>query len=528
MKPVLRDYQEQGAEGIRAAWRNKQRRVLTVMPTGAGKTVLGAYMVGGTHEKGKRVLWLTDREELADQASEAFNLAGVPHSYIMAGCEPDRFGSAWVGTIQSFLARVKRGKWVPDRIDLGVLDEAHRAESDTCQQVLGLFPDAYWVGLTATPMRGDGRGLGNTFQAQVTPITTLALMDRGLLVRPRYFIPSEMDFTRVHGRGADFSPADLAILADSNPQLVGDVVENFARICPNRRAVAFPLTIAHSIGLRDAFNAVGISAVHVDGKMPKPQRRELMAAFRSGEAQILTSVNIAIEGLDVPDVSAVILARPTKSLRIFVQAVGRGLRSFPGQSDCVVLDHAGLLMRFGPAEDFVPPELNDNAGQQTQGSAPTVKKEPTKYVCEAEGCCAVLIATNICPECAHVHQFEGTPEPLMVVPGQLEELTEEGRRKAAYDLAEKQRWYAGLMGYCLARSGKTGRAFYLFQEKFKEKPGPWADTAKPAQPSQQVIAFVKSRDIAYARAQQAVQGHGPNRGWKTVKAAPAVYAGGDD
>ncbi len=164
----LRDYQHAGINGAREHFRAARRRVLIVMPTGGGKTLTAADMVGGVYRKGKRTLWLTDRSELAEQASDAFDAAGVPHSYIMRDTDPDRFGRAWVGTIQSFLARARRGKWVPDRVDLLVLDEAHRTESETWQAVLDLFPGAYVVGLTATPMRGDGRGLGNSYQAQIT------------------------------------------------------------------------------------------------------------------------------------------------------------------------------------------------------------------------------------------------------------------------------------------------------------------------------------------------------------------------
>lgn len=271
----------------------------------------------------------------------------------------------------------------PEHIRLICLDEAHRSESTTYQKLLALYPNAGVVGLTATPVRGDGKGLGRTFSALVQPITTRALMERGYLVPPRYFIPSELDLIAAReGRRGDFTQAELDAIADSNPQLIGDVVETFARVCPERRAVAFPCNIRHSLALRDAFNSVGIPAVHIDGHTPREERRDLMAAFRAGEYQILTSVNIAIEGLDVPDVSAVILARPTRSERIWIQAVGRGLRTSSGKADCIVLDHAGVMLSLGPAEDYQDWTLGADRGQTTTPRKPRKKRDRKEITCE--------------------------------------------------------------------------------------------------------------------------------------------------
>lgn len=514
---TLRPYQEAAITGVQAEFARGRKRTLLCMPTGAGKTLTAAEMLGRSYRKGKTMLWLTDRGELAEQASEAFNRAGVPHSHIMAGQTADRFSRAFVGTIQSFLAWRKEGrdgtqrKWTPDKVDFVIIDECHRAASDSFQQMLAEYPDAFVLGLTATPMRGDGKGLGNTFHGMVAPITLRDLLDMGVLVPARYFIPSASDYTTLQRlKAGDFSSAELSQWADANPQLVGDVVENFARVCPERRFVAFPPDIKTSVALRDRFNAAGISCCHIDGKTPRAERAELMAAFRAGEYQGLTSVNIAIEGLDVPDVNAVIMARPTKSERIWVQAVGRGLRSHPGKTDCVVLDHGGVLMQFGPAEEFVPPELHTKKGKHNEGQEKK-KRKPTQYLCEgedAEGnrCPAVLIGTNICPECGHEHHFEAIPEEPTVIPGQLEELTAEGREKHIYDLELKKRWYAMFLGYCHNRGKSPGLAYHLHLAKFDEKPlWAWRDSVKPLAPDAEVLAFVKYRQIAYAKSLQKQQ-----------------------
>lgn len=854
----LRDYQERGIEGLRDAFRAKHRAALLVLPTGGGKTACGAEMILGADRKLGRTLWLVDRGELVEQASEAFDRAGVPHSLILPGERVDRFGRAYIGTVQSYLARHRAQKFVPENISLLVIDEAHRTETESYQQVLDLNPAARVVGLTATPIRGDGRGLGNTYGDMVCPVSIAELMAQGYLVPPRYFVPSEMDFSSVSRRRGEFSTADMEALEAGNPQLIGDIVETFTRLCPDRRAVAFPLTIKHSIGLRDAFNTAGIPACHIDGHMKRPERRALMSAFRSGEYQVLTSVNIAIEGLDVPDVSCVIMARPTKSQRIWIQCldseteiltpagwarigeiqegqqvygfdrltqaiqsvpalatyrrplgveekmvgvvaphldirvtdghrmvyksrnktskfwnvktagellgrketfyipvagmqdvapapfsdaamkfvglflsdgtldggtisiaqsleqpqwmhdqimqildetgygyrkvvirrtgdhshyapvvhykicknkpkkgrvgtgwkevegfvtkakgltpvyeslsrdqvlclmegvwlgdgtkfqgkgwvkqtqtitfgahhetaaalqsllvrrgiranlmiqerkpsawnatplpqavlhyhpnkvkaivgtasatngstpwqilphvegeevwcvenelstlitrrngkvaimgncVGRGLRSFPAKSDCYVLDHAGVTLQFGPAEDHAPWELHRKPGQQKRGSALPEPRDPKEISCEQ--CKAVFFSERICPMCGHEHEFERAPREIEVVPGSLEELTREGRKKLEHSQEEKKIWWAGLQWHVNVKGWKAGAAYRMYVEKFGVGPGSWQSAVHAAPPSPEVLAWLRSRQIAYAKKKSKEQG----------------------
>ncbi|GGI86942.1 DEAD/DEAH box helicase [Deinococcus wulumuqiensis] len=513
---TLRPYQEAAINGVQAEFKRGRKQVMLSMPTGAGKTLTASEMLGRSHAKGKTMLWLTDREELADQASDAFDRVGIPHSYIMAGESADRLGRAFVGTIQSFLAWRRKDatgesrKWTPEKVDFIVIDEAHRTQSRSFQLMLAEYPDAFVLGLSATPMRGDGQGLGKTYRSLVVPVTMRELLDEGVLVTPRYFVPPQAEYTKLQRiKTGDFSSAELSAWAEANPQLVGDAVENFARICPSDRFLAFPPDIKTSLALRDRMNAAGFSCIHIDGNTPKPERRRLMQAFRDGEYQGMTSVNIAIEGLDVPDVVTAINMRPTKSERIWVQMVGRVLRSAPGKTFGRILDHAGGLAMFGPAEDFVPPELHSKEGKKSEGSKSRKKPKDEKkqFPCEGllptgDACCAVLIGTHVCPECGHEHHFEQAPDHASFIPGELEELTAEGQQQHAYDLNERKRWYAEFLGYCQNRGKSPGAAYYLYLEKFKEKP-PYAwREFNPKAPSSEVLAYCKSRAIAYAKGMQ--------------------------
>lgn len=493
----LRDYQERAIEGIRGAFRAKHRAALLVMPTGAGKTITAASMLRRAVARGTQTLWVADRRELVEQASEAFAAMGVRHGLVMPGEAPEEDEMLLVGTLQSFLARYRRGAFQPQHIRMICIDEAHRSESCTVQELLSLYPQARVVGLTATPTRGDGKGLGNTFGAMCQPTTIRTLMAEGRLIPPRYHVPSELDLMGLQKRKGEYNQKELDLIAENNPQLVGDVVSNFARICPDRRAVAFPCNIKHSIALRDAFNAAGIPAVHIDGTTPTVERKARMADFRAGVYQILTSVNIAIEGLDVPDVSCVIFARPTKSVRLWVQGVGRGLRAYPGQTDCVVLDHSGTTLSLGPAEDF--DEWTLEYGEGKEGSSGSRKKEPRdprEITCEE--CHVIFYSAQVCPACGHVHVRERGPRDVAYAPGDLLELTPEGRKELKRQESEKQAWWAGLQWHVNVKGYKPGAAYRMYIEKWGVPPGPWQDRIPAAPPTPETRAWIDEKRRAYA------------------------------
>lgn len=509
----LREYQERAKEGIRAAFRAGHRAALLVMPTGAGKTITAASMLSLAVAKGTQTLWVADRRELVEQASEAFTALGVGHGLIMPGEAPAEDEMLLVGTLQSFLARHRRGIFQPEHIKMICLDEAHRSESRTIQELLALYPNARVVGLTATPIRGDGKGLGNTFGAMCQPTTIKALLAENRLIPPRYHVPSELDLMGLQKRKGEYNQKELDLIAENNPQLVGDVVSNFARICPERRAVAFPCNIKHSIALRDAFNVAGIPAVHIDGATPTVERKARMADFRAGVYQVLTSVNIAIEGLDVPDVSCVIFARPTKSVRLWVQGVGRGLRAYPGQTECIVLDHAGTTLSLGPAEDFDEWILEDGQGKEASGGSR--KKEPRApkdITCEE--CAAVFYGSKVCPACGHVHIHERAPRDVGHVSGDLQELTPEGRVELKRQERDKQIWWAGLQWHVAAKGYKPGAAYRMYIEKWAVPPGSWQNDIPPSPPSAEVRAWLDAKRRAYAEKMR--RENGPQR----VRVAP--------
>ncbi len=473
------EYQERAIHGVRGEYRAGRKSALLVMPTGGGKTRTAAKMVKAAADKGTPTLWLADRIELVEQASETFTALGIRHGLIGEGAHEDDL--VLLGTIQTLTRRYQAGRFRPPRVKFMVWDEAHRGRSQTYMEVRDIYPDAHLLGLTATPFRSDGRGLGEMFDSMVTPVTTRALLDAGVLVPPRYYTPDPVSF-----------------LTDdpSSPKLVGGVVEHFTRLCPERSAVYFAQDVQHSLSLRNAFNAVGIPACHIDGKTPRDERRELMKAFRAGEYQHLCNYGVAIEGLDVPHVSAVGFARSTDSLRIWIQGVGRGLRSDKGKSDAVIFDHSGCLHKFGAAEDHGGwPLLIDEGKKVYSLPRKVTPKEAKEMTCEE--CAAAMIGTRTCPECGHEHVYERSPRDVEVREGELEELTAEGRKKLEYSQEEKKRWWAELQW--AGKSKTKGWAWHKYRAKFGVGPGNWQNDVKPRPPGSEVMAFVQAQNIAYAK-----------------------------
>lgn len=481
------EYQALAQRSIRREYAAGKKAAMLCMPTGAGKTMTGARMVRAAEQKGTPTLWLADRVELVEQASATFDRLGIRHGLI--GDTADENDLILLGTIQTFTRRYEEGRFVPPSIRFMVWDEAHRGRSQTYESVRRIYPTAHLLGLSATPFRSDGRGLGDMFEAMVTPVTARDLLDAGVLVPPEYYAPDPLAF----------------IAGDvESPKLIGNVVEHFARVSPERAAVYFAHNVQHSLSLRNAFSGVGITACHIDGQTPREERKALMDAFRAGEYQVLCNYGVAIEGLDVPHVSAVGLARKTDSLRIFIQAVGRGLRADEGKHNCLIHDHAGLVHKFGPAEGHGPWELTGGEGGKVY-SAPRkpTAKEIKELTCEE--CAAVMIGTRTCPACGHVHVFERAAREVDVGEGELEHLTAEGRKKLEHSQEEKKVWWAGLQWYVAGKGWKPGAAYRMYAEKFGVGPGNWQNGTDPAPPTPELLAWIRHRNIAFAKRREKEQ-----------------------
>lgn len=328
---VLRDYQSTALDSLRTALarllgEKKRAAALLVAPTGSGKTTVAAAMIRGAVAKGLGTLFLAHRRELIDQCSERLDGAGVDHGVIQATHPRELPGlSVQVASVQTL---VKRELQKPP--SLIIIDEAHRARAKTYGKILDRFPDAVIVGLTATPIRTDGRGLGELFNDMVEAETPAGLIRRGFLVPYDGFAYESAslnkELERVQKRGADYDAGELGAVMGAG-KLVGNVVEQWCEHAENRRTVVFAVNIEHSLRLVERFRAAGVLAEHVDGETPVRERAAILKRLRLGDTRVVCNVGIITEGFDLPALEVCVLARPTLSLAIFLQQVGRVLRT---------------------------------------------------------------------------------------------------------------------------------------------------------------------------------------------------------
>jgi superfamily II DNA or RNA helicase len=352
MKSItLRDYQQRAVDDLRAAYRSGARRPLFVLPTGGGKTFVFSWITGQAVARGGRVLILVHRAELLSQASASLTALGITHGCVSPRHPWQPIHPVQVASVQTLVRRFKRfasAQWAPTLI---VVDEAHHATAGSWRRVLEHWPDARALGVTATPVRMDGAGLSGAFDRLVEGPQIADLIDAGHLVETRVYAPPMVaDLSGVRTSRGDFARGQAAERMD-RPTITGDAVTHYARICPGQPAIAFCVSVAHAEHVAAQFSSAGWRAASLDGSMDDATRRRRIADLGAGRLQVLTSCDIISEGTDIPVVSAAILLRPTQSLGLYLQQVGRVLRTAPGKPHAYVIDHAGNVQRHGLPDD---------------------------------------------------------------------------------------------------------------------------------------------------------------------------------
>lgn len=414
----LRDYQQQCIEGVRNAYRAGKRSPLLVSPTGSGKTVMFAFISNGTSAKGHRVLILVHRSELVDQVCKTLHAFGVGHGIIAAGRTPDLSHRVQVASVQTLVRRLNIFK--PDLI---VMDEAHHGTAGSWKKVVEGNPQARVLGVTATPERLDGRGLGETFDEMVMGPEVADLIDGGHLCRMSYYAPPMVaNLSGVAIKRGDFDAKQAAQEMDKSA-IIGDAVEHYARICKGAPSVAFCASIKHAQHVAGQFNAAGFKAATIDGTLDRDERRDVVKALGDGRLNVLTSCEIINEGFDLPIVTGAILLRPTMSLGLHLQQIGRVLRPAPGKDRAIILDHVGNLARHGFAEDSREWTL-EGKKKSKRGKKDDEPALPVRQCTECYCCHPPLPA---CPECGHVYELKG--RELKVIEGDLVEIDVEAMRR---------------------------------------------------------------------------------------------------
>jgi len=372
----LRPYQDRAIDDLRHAYRAGSCAPLLCLPTGGGKTVIFTAIAQATAAKGLNVLILVHRRELLRQASAKLRDVGLQHGTIAAGL-PFTSDQVQVASVQTLVRRLSRIDWQPSLI---IIDEAHHAVAGSWERVLSHWPNAYRLGVSATPCRLDGRGLGNAFDTLVLGPSVADLTRFKYLAEARIYAPPVIaDLGTLHTRAGDYATDEAADAMD-RPTVTGDAVDHYQKHAAGQPAIAFCCNTKHAASVAAQFQAAGINAATLLGTNKPEERDQLVANLASGRLQVLVAVDVVSEGFDCPGASVAILLRPTKSESLYLQQVGRVLRPKPDGSKALILDHVGNVMRHGFPDDARTWSLADGLRRaKATSAAPTVRTCPSCY-----------------------------------------------------------------------------------------------------------------------------------------------------
>jgi DNA repair protein RadD len=495
----LRAYQGQVIAAFYREVADGKKRIMLVAPTGSGKTVIGAAIIGAARAAYRKVVVLAHRREIITQTSGKLHGAEIMHGIVQAGFSPRPLEAVQVASVQTLHARaVRTDKMEMPPADLLIIDEAHHCPATTYRKIIDAYPGATLLGLTATPCRGDGRGLGGIFETIIECPQVAALIEQKFLVPTRCYAPTTPDLTGVRTQAGDYVERQLADRMD-RPKLIGDVVTHWHKYGERRKTVCFAVNVAHSVHIRDEFIKSGVRAEHIDGSTPKAERDATLQRLASGEIDLVTNCMVLTEGWDMPEVGCIILARPTKKMGLYRQMIGRGLRPAPGKVDAIIIDHSGAVFRHGFAEDHVEWTLDPDERAESAVHTARCEYGSKSRILECTQCGTLRVGGQPCPHCGFLPA--PPPRPVPILDGDLG-LVENGRAKPSeYNLYE---WHAMLTHIAQERGYKPGWASVNFKEKF----GRWPPTrtTMPMPPSVEVTRWVRSRMIAYAKAKQAAGG----------------------
>ena len=391
---ILRDYQLELKNAIYNSWNAKNRNVLAVLPTGGGKSVIVSDIVLDYHNIGQRCAVIAHRNELVTQMSSHIARRGLTHRIIGSGhtiaqttrSHREEFGKSFINPsaetavvgVDTLMSRKDDLESWARQIDCWVIDECHhitgneRIEPNKWGRAVQMFKNARGLGVTATPSREDGQGLGvkfdGVFDSLVSGPTTRYLIETGSLSDYEIVCPaSDLKTDEIKlSKNGDWSNSALR-KASKNSKIVGDVVQNYIKYALNRRAIVFATDIETSAEIATQFNEAGIRAASLNGKSPLAYREQTIKNFASGKIQVLINVDLFDEGFDVPVCDVIIMARPTASLGKYLQMIGRCLRPLKGKT-ALIIDHVSNVIRHGlPDKDrFWTLERRDKRAKQVR------------------------------------------------------------------------------------------------------------------------------------------------------------------
>jgi superfamily II DNA or RNA helicase len=330
------------------------------MPTGTGKTNVFCELIRNHRNKftGKRIVVLTHKRELVDQTKQRLKQFGIVPGVILAGYPESPTHQVQVATVQSLIKRKNKIDYIKS-VSLIIIDEAHHTPSKTYRELLKFYSSekTHLLGVTATPRRSDGQGFGDIFQVLIQSWQIKKFIDVGYLAdvvhqktATYYDLQKKLKNIIIDPLTKDYDENELAALMCMNSQMT-DAVKSYIRYRGNRKkSIVFAVNIEHSKALTQRFIESDINAAHVDGMTDPVTRNNILADFKSGVISVLCNVGIITEGFDCPDAEIVQLVRPTKSITLYLQQIGRILRPKPDGNHALILDSASCYDEFGSAK----------------------------------------------------------------------------------------------------------------------------------------------------------------------------------
>ena len=433
----LRPYQEDLVNSVRECWKHGLKSPCITLPCGGGKSVIIAEIARRTAGNNRQVLFLVHRQELCQQIDKTFRKMGVNMEF----CE-----IYMVQTASRYLNRIRDPTLI-------ITDECHHSLATTYRRIYNHFPNAFRLGVTATPARLDGSGLGAVYDKLIIGPSAKWLIDSKFLSPYEYYGPSIVDLTGIKTVHGDYNAQDIEDKM-LKKGVFGDVISSYRKLANGIKTICYCATVKHSQFMSEQFREAGISAVHIDGSTPSDTRDRIINKFRTGEISMLCNVDLISEGFDVPDCGAVIMLRPTKSLTLYIQQAMRCMRYRAGKT-AVIIDHVGNYARHGMPDD--DREWSLEGKKKTKGKKEDVEGIPLRT---CPKCFAVMpSACKTCRECGY--EFEEQESEIKEYNAQIERIEGFTINYSTWrDCTSMQE----LQEYAKSHGYKSGWAYYKAKE----------------------------------------------------------------
>lgn len=446
----LRPYQTEILNTAREDMKKGIKNILIQSPTGSGKTLLTAHMLKTASGKGVSSIFIVHRRELVKQSTRSFSNVGVEHGIIAAGFKPNPSPLVQIASVGSLPRRLH----LIGAPKLVIWDECHHTASKTWAALHAQFPDAFHIGLSATPQRLDGKGLGKWFSKIIHGPSVRWLIENEFLAKYKLFAPPGISTEGIKNVMGEFDTHQLLERVDI-PVITGDAVREYTKLINGKRAVVFCISVGHSKRVAAAFILAGISAAHVDGDTPKKERDAILQKFEDGEIKVLSNVALFGEGLDIPAIEAVIDLSPTQSLTNWLQRCGRALR--PGKEFAYIIDHAGNFKKLGLPDD----EREWNLKDRPKGAS---REQPEDRTKSCDNCFAVIYsAARFCAHCGFIFKIDG--REAQFVEGTLAEVNPAAVRIARLQEQSACKDYESLVELGRRRGYKAGWAYWVWKTR---------------------------------------------------------------